>query len=104
MVALLQDAPLIQHIDPVRIDDGAQPVGDDKNGVLSVKAINRLLNETLTFGVERTGGFVEHEDLGLMVERSGDRHPLALPAGKTHAPLPHTGIQFFGKQIGRAHV
>ena len=42
--------------------------------------LDGLLHGALALGVERRGGFVEDPDLGVLVQRAGDRQALALAA------------------------
>jgi hypothetical protein len=53
-------------------------VRDDHHGHVVSERAHRGRDLVLGLVVQRGGGFVEHQDLWLAVERSRDPHPLAL--------------------------
>ena len=56
MSAAFNDFSLVQHHDPVRIDDGGQPVGDHQRGALGGDPIEGALDRGFRFVVHRGGG------------------------------------------------
>jgi hypothetical protein len=62
-------------------------VGYDENGAPRSDLRHVLLNDTFTFVVERTGGFVENKDTRLTQQRAGNGNTLPLAAGEATAAL-----------------
>ena len=104
MGAPLDDPSLVQHDDLVGIAHGGEPVGDHQHGPVLHQAIDRLLDQSLRFGVEGAGGLVEDQDRRVAQQCPGDRDPLALSAGQTGAPLAQDGVVPLGEltdELGR---
>src|SRR5699024_6802402 len=80
--ALLHDATLLHDDDDVGVADGGEAVRDDEGGAARAQFIHRLLDEHLSAGVDRAGGLVQDEDLGVGEEGPGDGQQLALPGGE----------------------
>jgi len=57
----LDDAPVLDHEDHVRVADRGEPVGDDEGRPTAHEGVERLLHDVLRFGVERGGRLVEDE-------------------------------------------
>ena len=78
------DQAVADHDLPV--SEGGDPgvVGDEHNSrALRPRAVHDQAHDGLPGqGVERTGGFVGENDLGLGHQRPGQRHPLRLSAGQ----------------------
>jgi hypothetical protein len=78
--ALLDDAALLQHDQPVHARDGAQPVRDGDHRLAFHQAEQLLLDGQLDLAVERAGGLVEHEDGRVLQHHARDGDALALAA------------------------
>lgn len=57
-----------------------ETVSDDENGDILTEPFNGLHNGLLGFIVQRTGGFVEDNDIGLLAYGAGEADALALRA------------------------
>src|SRR5437879_1659383 len=63
-------------------------MGDYERGALVHDALNCLLDEVLTLGVDLAGGLVENKYRRLAQNGAGDVDALALPAGELPAHFP----------------
>ena len=84
------DAALFKDHDPVAIAHGGKSMGDQDHRELPVERLDCLHH--LCFGavVQGTGGLIQHQQLGLAIQRPSDANALALAATSAmpHAPLP----------------
>ena len=87
MRSLLDDPAVGQDHDPVHRLDRAQAVGDDDRRAPLHRLGQSRLDVHLALTVQRRGGLVEDQQVGVLEHGPGDRDPLALPAGQLHAPL-----------------
>ncbi len=94
MVALLHDALVRQHQDPVRISDARQPVGDRERGAPFRKLTQRLCNRILALIVQCRGRLVEDQYRRIFQKYPGDADALFLPAGELHAALTDIRVIF----------
>ena len=85
MVARLDDLAMVDDDNLVGIPDRAQAVGDDDNGLATVERVEILHDGPLVVGIERVGGFVEEDVVGILVHRTGDEDALPLPLAQPHA-------------------
>ena len=93
MRAGLGHLPARQHHDTIGVLHGAEPVCDHERGAVLHQLAHRILYVALGLGVERRGGFVEHQDRRVLVERACDGDALALAAGKTDALGADVGVE-----------
>ncbi|KAJ0160181.1 hypothetical protein CTA2_8415 [Colletotrichum tanaceti] len=78
---LLDDPAGVHDDDVVGVADGRQPVGDGDDGaVLGRRLLDGALDALLAGRVERRGGLVQHEDLGVADQGPGEGDALALAA------------------------
>ena len=70
--------------------DGAEPVRDDERGAVLEQCFHRALHARLGVAVHAGRRFVEHDDLGVAVERAGEGDQLALAAREVLAALVNT--------------
>src|SRR5262249_59601993 len=68
--------PLVQHVDVVRVLDGAQPVGDQYDRLAGCCRPQTSLDCALGGRVEVTGCLVEDQHIRLADEGAGDGQPL----------------------------
>ena len=87
MPAALGDPAAIEHDDLVGIDDGRQAMGDHHGGAAAAHLFQRALDLLLGAGVERAGRLVEQQDVRVLQDGAGDRHPLLLAARQLQAAL-----------------
>ena len=59
---MLHDTTLVQHIYLVRIAYGAQAMRDADGGAALHQALQSLLHQVFTLGVESAGGLIEDQD------------------------------------------
>ena len=85
MVARLDDLAMVDDDNLVGIPDRAQAVGDDDNGLATVERVEILHDGPLVVGIERVGGLVEEDVVGILVHRTGDEDALPLPLAQPHA-------------------
>ena len=91
--ALLDDAAVVHHDDPVGAADGGEAVGDDDRRAVVHQPLERLLDQPLGFGVERGGRLVEQQDRRVAQQRAGDREALALAARQPRAAFAQEGVE-----------
>lgn len=82
MRSCLHDAPRIKHIDDIRLLDRAESVGDRNRRAPLRGRVERRLHNLLALRVERAGGLVEEEDLGVSDQCAGDCNTLLLASGE----------------------
>ncbi len=83
MAAFFHDFSCIHYQNSICRRNRAEAVRyHERRQALSAKRRECLLNGKLRFAVECAGGFVQHEELRLAVERSCDGKALTLPAGE----------------------
>src|SRR6266851_4791359 len=73
---------LIQNQDGVGSYQGGKPMRDNDHGATLCDPSQVGIDDRLALGIERTGGLVEDQELGVDQERAGDRDPLTLSAGE----------------------
>jgi len=84
---------VLEHQDAVGLFHRRQAVGDDERGAPGQKPAERLMQTPFGVAVERRGGLVEDDDLGVGDDHARDRQALPLAARHAHALAPHCRIQ-----------
>lgn len=95
MVSGLEDLTLVEHEDDVCVLDGAESVHDGDGGAVLCGDFKGGLDDLLGLGVERGGGFVEEEDLGVSDQGAGDGDTLFLAAGQHDGFVADFGVEAF---------
>ena len=67
-------------------------MGNHDHGEISAQRIDCFDHRLLRGSVERAGGLIKHQHLGLLIKRPGNSDPLALAAAEANAPLAHKGV------------
>ena len=73
--------------------DHRNVVGDQQvtQAALSLQTLQQCQHLFLNRHIQRTGGLVQHQDVGFDDQRSGNRQPLPLTAGKLMRVAPQQG-------------
>lgn len=79
------------------MSNGAVSVSDDEKGLLALKGAHRLHHSLFRVRIKGACGFVQDEDLGIVVERPGDAAPLALSWNAGNCQLVLGGSPSFSK-------
>ena len=87
MVAVLDDASVVEHQDAVELAHRRQAVGDDDGRAAAHQRVHGVLDQGLRLAVETRGRLIEDQDRRIGQEGARDRDPLALAAGELHAAL-----------------
>ncbi len=95
--AHLDHAAALQHDQPVRLAQRAQPMGDGDRRAPLDQVVQRLLDLALRLGIDRAGGLVQDQDPRVDQQRAGDRDPLPLAAGEGLAALADQRIVAVGQ-------
>ena len=82
VVAGLDDAAAVQHIDAVRVAHGREPVGDQQDRAVVQHLAEAREQRPLRLGVHGRGGLVEHDEARVAVDRARQRDPLPLADGE----------------------
>src|SRR3984885_7230969 len=90
--APLQDQATLHHQDLISPADGRQPVGDHKRSASLHQVAQAILNHGLRLRIERRSRFIEDENARVGQNRTRNRKPLTLAAGKFDPPLPHNRV------------
>ena len=95
--AALGDAAAVEDEDLVRLEDGAEAVGDDDAGAVREDALEGLLDEAFGFAVETAGGFIEDEDARVAQDDAGEGDALFFTAAEAVAALADDGVVAIGE-------
>ena len=76
--AAFHNLSVVEHTDLIGILDRTQTVGDGHGGTCLHQTLQSILYQTLAFGVESRGSFIEDEDRGILQDGTGDGDTLAL--------------------------
>ena len=87
VLALLDNAAVVEHEDLIRVADGFQPVRDHNDGLVARQGFDGLLKPVFVFGVNIRGGFVQNDD-GRVLEHCARNGDALLP--ESDAPPPPT--------------
>ena len=108
VIALLDDAPLIQHEDAVALAHRAQTVGDNEYAAALANARHIVLKQAFGFVVQSAGGFIEDQNTRFGGQRTGNGQALALAAGEVAALFADRGVvalgQFENKIVGAGQL
>lgn len=74
MPEIVRDLPLVQPYHPFRHRDGFRSVGDANAG--DIQGLYRFIDRAFPFHIQMTGGFVQHQYLGILVKRPYQQNPL----------------------------
>jgi hypothetical protein len=85
--ALLGDAAVLDHDDPVGVAHGREAMRDDERGPAAEDATQRVLDEDLGSRVHRGRGLVEDQDGRVGEDGAGERDQLPLPGREQRASL-----------------
>src|SRR5829696_6465341 len=97
--ALLDDPAAVDDQDPVGVDDGRQPVGDDQAGPALEDGGQGLLDVDLGLRVEVGGGLLKVHDGRVGQQQPGDGQALLLPARQPVAALPDHRLPALGQAL-----
>jgi hypothetical protein len=92
MRALLHDAALLQHDEPVHARDGGQTVRNRDHGFAFHQAQQLVLDGHFHFAVQGRCRLVQHQDGRVFQHHSGNRHALTLTAAELHTALAYLGL------------
>ena len=70
--AVLENAALVQHQDLVDVAQRAEAVSDDERGAAAHELANSDVESRLGLGVDPSGGFVEHDQIGIAQPDAGE--------------------------------
>ena len=62
MLALFHHVSIIDHINPIRAQDGTQAVRNHNRGAVLQQTLQRLLNEQLGDGIYTGGCFIQKQN------------------------------------------
>src|SRR5437763_14823336 len=106
MRADLGDAAALEHRDPIRRAHRREPVTDEDRAPILGERLDPLEQVVLRLRVQRGGGLVEHQQLGIVPhEGAGERDLLPLPARELVAllePAAQHGVELLGQLVDDA--
>src|SRR5262249_42190840 len=79
--------------DSIAFLQGGQTVRHQYDGFLPVQLFDGTHEVRLRRVVQRACRLVQHQDVGLMIERTSDANALPLSAGELDATLAHDGVE-----------
>jgi hypothetical protein len=88
----IEEGPVEVYLDDddfVGVADGGEAVRDDDGGAPGGEALEGGLHEALADGVQRAGGLVQQQDLGVLQQRPRNGDALLLAAAQQYAMLPY---------------
>lgn len=83
---------MVQYHDPVRMDNGGEPVGNDDQRFPLYQPVDRSLDHCLVLWVSEGGGLVQHHHRAVLQNSTGDGNALPLAPGETASAVSHQGI------------
>ena len=87
----------VRHeVDGVTFLHRCQPMGNHDDGFLAGEVVDGVHDQLLSDAIEGTRGFVQNQDIGIMVKGSGNADALTLPSRELHTSLAHSSIQAIG--------
>ncbi len=92
MGAAFDDLPAVHHQDQIGCQDGAQAVGDDDARPPGHDPLEGFLDQRFGFTVERTGGFVQHQDTRVLQDDACQRQALFFAAAQPVAAFADDGV------------
>lgn len=95
--ALFHDPAFIHHDDLVGMLDGAEPMGDDDGCFVFADRVEVIFDLVFIAGVQRVGGLIQKQIVGLLVDGAGDEQPLPLPLAQSLSFGTYFGIKMLGK-------
>ena len=90
------DAALTQLHDLSTVFEGSEAVGYDQQGEVLVESFDGLHDGLFGFVVQRTGGFVKDDDIGLLVKSASNTDALTLAAREADAAFTDKCLVFLG--------
>src|SRR2546423_902577 len=78
----LGDSSILEHHDPVRVNDRGEPMPDDDHRPALRKLVQGVLDERFELRVDVRCRLIENEDAGLLQEDTCNRNPLPLAYGE----------------------
>ena len=95
------DAAALHQDDAVRVLYAGHALGDDDLGGLWDKLAEALADQGVGLGVNRAGGVVQDEDLGLFEQGPGNAKALLLAAGYIGSALLDPGVVLIRKLLDK---
>lgn len=95
MSSLFDNIPLIQDDDAIHRFDGGETMGYDDGGFALNQRLDCLLNIFFRFGIERTGGFIEHKDRSVRQNSSCDSYSLSFSPRQFDSTFSDQGFILF---------
>ena len=91
---LLDDLSFTHDNDLVRVNDRAEPMGDDNDSLLLFveQGVKSLLNLMFTLSIEGAGSLIEEQDSRLADESTGDSDSLLLTTRETSTSFTNQGV------------
>ena len=102
MVAALDDVAMVKDHDDIRVADGGQPVGDDKDGAPIHQLVHTGLYDGLGTGIDGGGGLIEDHNRRVGHRRTGDGEQLALALGQAGTAAGNHRIVAVRQHIDKA--
>ena len=78
MVAALNNPPVLNHQNSIGVAHSGKTMRNDKNRSPLHQAVHTLFNQRLSARINRTGGFIQHQNRRISHSRPGNRQKLAL--------------------------
>ena len=75
------------HHDAIGAAHRRKPMRDHKHRASAHQIVQRRLHQRFRLAVQRGGGLIQNQNRRILQQRPRNRQPLALAAGKPHAPL-----------------
>src|SRR5436305_981310 len=85
MLSPFNNLPSLEHEDLFAVPNRAEAVGNDEAGTAA--SPHRVIDHQLSSGIERSGGFVQHQDPRINRKSSGDFQPLPLASAEVPSRL-----------------
>lgn len=95
MGAVGKNAALVQDVNDVGLNNGAEAVGDDEAGAVSAKSGEGGLDEILRFHIDGGGGLIEEQDGSVFEESTRKSEALALAAAQEDTAFTDFGVEAF---------
>jgi hypothetical protein len=96
-VAVLNDAPFLQHDNSIEAAQSRQAVGDGNDRSSAHQALKRIADHLLRLDIEGRGSFIQQQNRRVLEKGAPDRNSLPLTPGELDATITDYRVETLGQ-------